>query len=292
MNSSVLLNKKPLVSVLLPSYNHEGYIREAIDSIIQQTYSNIELIVIDDGSSDKSKDIIYELSRVHGFKFISRANQGLIHTLEQLLRLVSPNSDYISLFSSDDLYHERKIEVLVDTLEKNKNASVAYSKISIIDSNSKVKREICEDYHSGDIFDDLLYGRYSINGIGTLVRTGVYKEIEREEMYVDDFQLWLKIAERYKFIYVNECLSFYRLHNNHKSSNVFEMQKGELLTILKYKERQDFQDVISAWNIRWFGLFARKHKAYAIRYYLPKILVLKNFTKLRFYRSLVKLFLK
>ena len=77
----------PLVSVVVPCYNHEKYVKETIESIVNQTYKNIELIVIDDGSKDNSVKVIQELADKYGFTFIHRPNKGLSATLNEGIRL-------------------------------------------------------------------------------------------------------------------------------------------------------------------------------------------------------------
>lgn len=277
----------PLISVLLPSYNHERYIKEAILSVLNQTYKNIELIVIDDGSSDKSNDIIKDLQNKYSFKYIHRENKGLIKTFEELLNYA--NGDYISLFSSDDVYMNNKIEVLVNYLENNEEYDVAYSKISIMDANSNIINYIHENYRSGYIFDNLLKGDFFINGLGALIRTDIYKKYQRTDSYIDDLQLWLKISKNHKFGFIDEYLACYRIHNNHLSSNLFKMQNAEYEIISKYSNEPIFDEAVRKWNIRWLGSFGKCNKLYAIKYFLFKNISYRNFFDLNFYKSLLKL---
>lgn len=277
----------PLVTVLLPSYNHDKYIKEAILSVLNQTYKNIELIVIDDGSTDKSFEIISNLQKIYNFKYIHRENRGLIKTLEELLTYA--NGEYISLFSSDDIYANNKIDVLVKYLEKNQEYDVAYSKISIIDSNSNFISNVNEHYSSGYIFDKLLKGDFFINGLGTLIRTDIYKRYQRVDSYIDDLQLWLKISKNHKFGFIDEYLACYRIHNNHLSSNLFKMQNAEYEIISKYSNEPIFDEALRKWNIRWLGSFGKCNKIYAIKHFLFKNITYRNFFDLNFYKSLLKL---
>ena len=106
----------PLVSVIVPCYNHEKYVEETIESIVNQTYENIELIVIDDGSKDASPQIIEELSKKYNFKFIHRSNKGLSATLNEGIRL--SQGKYISVCASDDKLKLDKIEKQVKFMEE------------------------------------------------------------------------------------------------------------------------------------------------------------------------------
>lgn len=101
----------PLVTVMIPSYNHEKYIKESIQSVIDQTYSRLELIVIDDGSKDNSIQIIEEMrlaceQRFEHFQFIFRENRGLSRTLNQGLSLA--RGEYFSIVASDDIMLSEK----------------------------------------------------------------------------------------------------------------------------------------------------------------------------------------
>src|SRR5438270_10375032 len=91
----------PLVSVLLPSFNHEAYVEQAIRSVLEQSYPAVELVVIDDCSSDRTGEVAAELARAHGFTFAANpANLGLNATLEKALAL--SHGEYVSVLASDD----------------------------------------------------------------------------------------------------------------------------------------------------------------------------------------------
>lgn len=128
-----------LVSVLLPSYNHEDYIEKSIISVIEQDYKHIELIVIDDGSKDSSPEIISKLSKKYNFKFIHRENKGLIKTLNELI-LIS-NGKYLALYSSDDYWHKSKISEQVIAMETDINMKLCFTEHYDVDKNSNIIRE-------------------------------------------------------------------------------------------------------------------------------------------------------
>lgn len=282
-------NPKPLVSVLLPSYNHEHYVQAAIESVCKQTYQNIELIVIDDGSTDQSVEIISKLQEKYGFNFIKQENQGLIATLYKLGSLAT--GKYISNIASDDLYHPEKIEILVDYLEANDDFSMVYSRISIINSQSIFIKEVNEHYREGSIFFELLCGDFFINGVAALVRSDVYFSYERIDCYIEDLQLWLAIAKNHQIGFVDKVTAYYRIHNNHLSSDLVKMQKAEYEIIMQYSDVVNFSVVMNKWNLRWFKAFAPCHKLIAIQDYLMKNLLSKNLFSLSFLKGVIRLFL-
>ncbi len=120
-------NNLPLVSVVVPCYNHEKYVKETIESIINQTYKNIELIVIDDGSKDNSVQVIQEMADKHGFTFVHRPNKGLSATLNEGIRL--SKGKYFCAIASDDILMLEKIEKQVTFMEANPEYGMCYGKI-------------------------------------------------------------------------------------------------------------------------------------------------------------------
>jgi alpha-1,3-rhamnosyltransferase len=281
------LDNLPLVSVLIPSYNHEKYVGEAILSVVNQTYKNIELIVIDDGSTDSSPKIISKLQETYKFIYIQRENKGLIKTLEELRKIA--RGKYISLFSSDDKYALEKIEKLVKFMENNYNNGMVYSKIITIDNLSNVGNQISEHYKSGNIFDDLVKGEFFINGLTALIKKEVYDQFYYDSsIYIDDLQIWLKIAEKYEIGFVDEYLAYYRKHDNHMSGNLLKMQESEEQIINQYKHKDCYDEAINEWNLRWFHNTSLCHKMVAFNKYLPRVLRLKNLFRLKVYKALIR----
>ena len=127
----------PKVSVLVPSYNHGRYIRERIESILKQTYNNIELIVIDDGSDDDSHNIISELQAQHGFQYLlNERNSGTpFAAWERICTLAS--GDYIWVCESDDVAEPHFLETAVASLVAQPDAVMFYSSSLIINENSE-----------------------------------------------------------------------------------------------------------------------------------------------------------
>lgn len=279
----------PLVSILLPSYNHAKYIEAAIDSVYQQTYKNIELIVIDDGSTDKSFDILSGLQEKYGFYLFQQENKGIICTLESLGELA--NGEYISLFSSDDLYHPEKIELLVEYLEINQQFSMVYSKIALINDQSELVQVIEEPYQAGDIFYELLSGTFFINGLSALVKADAYFSITRTNSYIDDLQFWLALSKNNKIGFVDEVTAYYRIHENHLSKDFVKMQCSEYEILKRYKDDPFYNEAMNEWNLRWFRMFAPCHKRIAIGQFLLKVLRSRNVISIRFLKGLLRLFL-
>jgi len=144
----------PLISVIIPTYNHENYVQETINSIINQTYQNIELVIIDDGSTDSTWQKIQEMKiecekRFSKIYFETKTNEGIALTLNKLL--AQTTGDYIYLIASDDLAKPNAIEKQVEFLEKNPEYSLVVGDNEIIDS----KGVICYwDKNRNNVYDE------------------------------------------------------------------------------------------------------------------------------------------
>ncbi|MCB0350829.1 MAG: glycosyltransferase [Bdellovibrionales bacterium] len=146
------MSSEPLISVVIPSYNHSQYIGQAIDSVFKQTYKNLELIVIDDGSSDNSVQVIKSALRRPPKKckvqFISRPNKGAHHTINEGLELAT--GDYLTILNSDDYYHKSRLSILSKKLKK-RQPGLVMSYVHHIDTEGKplsVKHPMREWYQA------------------------------------------------------------------------------------------------------------------------------------------------
>lgn len=248
-----MMEIKPLVSVLIPAYNHENYIQETICSIINQTYDNIELIIVDDGSNDSTWQKMTEMkiecikrfSRVY---FETKKNEGICRTLNRLLSL--SEGEYIFFIASDDIAKSEAIEKEISFLHNNPYYSLAVGDNEIIDSEGKVcywnkKREIVYDKNlarsttfveflkqHNDFFNDRDFGKYGTllrdNYIpnGFLVRKSIFNIIGfyPEGQYVEDVWLMLQISKYSRMKFINEIFYSYRWHNANTISNKEKMK--------------------------------------------------------------------
>jgi len=207
----------PLVSVIIPSYNHEKYIEEAIRSVWEQTYQNIELIVLDDGSKDHSPDIIKNLEKISPIpmKVIIKKNDGLCITLNQGLALAK--GEYVSFLASDDKFLPQKIKLLIQYYVDNEDPlGIVYGDGYLIDNDGNRYRKLSENkkFRSGHIYEDLLLFKFMIPYVTTLYRTSVLREVGGfdETLVFEDWDLFLNISRKYSCLYVDEVVGEYRQH--------------------------------------------------------------------------------
>lgn len=159
--------KKPKVTVLVPSFNHGRYLKQRIESVIQQTYPNVELIVIDDCSEDDSDEVIKSLQAQYGFKYIRNTrNSGTpFAAWERVLTL--DTGEYTWICESDDYADCRFLEVTVDALLSNKDAVIAYCDSVIVDEQSR-KVDHTETYFHETWKESRWDQDFTCDGVGEL----------------------------------------------------------------------------------------------------------------------------
>ena len=229
-----------LVSVVIPVYNSEKYLEECLNSVISQTYQNIEIIVIDDGSTDSSPDILKRYSdRV---SVLSKKNNGLASALN--LGISKMKGHWFKWFSPDDVMYPYTIETLIDEAKKYSDNAIIYSNWNIIDDTSNVLREFCEsDYNYLSDFDyniRLLDGQ-QININTTIIPSSLFDKCSIRELddpvAIDyDFFLCSALLHRTNFHLISKSLVKYRIHSDQlshknisKTLNYISEIKNEIL---------------------------------------------------------------
>ena len=246
----------PLVTAILPSFNHRRFVEQSIRSVIGQTYANIQLIVVDDGSTDGSPELIRALAEEFEFEFVQQANAGLIETLNRAKKRV--RGKYVALTASDDYWHLEKTARQVRFLQENPDYALVHSRIRYVDEHSIEGREIREPCFSGRVFPQLLLAEFHVHGLSALVRADIFSEFEYGRFYIDDLYMWLKIAERYPIGYLDEPLAYYRRHNNHLTGNPERMMRGEKDILDQFSSSEYYSEAIMRWRERWFQHWASR----------------------------------
>jgi alpha-1,3-rhamnosyltransferase len=228
----------PLVTIIIPSYNHENYIKETIDSVMKQTYKNIKLVVIDDGSTDNSHNIIKDCLDEYDnkFKYIRKKNEGLIKTLNFGLNFVE--GKYYQPLASDDIIYKTKIERQVRYLENNSDYAMVYSDCHFFYEKHNFKIKASRDYNfkEGWIFDEIFSNVFSIPALSVLIRSDIVKRFKYIEKFkIEDWILWLRISYLYKIGYIDLPLALYRLHNNNMHSD-YELMENEQRKVIRFME--------------------------------------------------------
>jgi len=209
----------PFVSVVMPAYNASKYIGQAIESVLNQTYVNFELIVIDDCSTDNTYDIIKKYSendnRIEVVK--NKINSGV--TFTRNLGISLAKYDWIAFLDSDDIWVKDKLEKQIKLTQKIPEASLIFTGTSYINSEGKSYSYILK------VPDKITYKELLKQNViscsSVLVRKKCIENIKIPDGDIhEDFVAWLTILKKEKYAYgINEPLLIYRLSNNSKSGN-------------------------------------------------------------------------
>ena len=224
--SSLIKDNHPLTSIIVPSYNHEKYIIDCLDSIKEDEYPNKQLIIIDDGSTDTSVRLINDwvkLNRSDSLEiyFRSRENKGLCFTLNELVQIA--NGKYIIILASDDMLIKNTILPRVLYLEQNPNKLVLVSDAIVVDQNNITQfSSMLTDFHSVDktnyhneqlLLDEIVFN-FSISGAVVIANKYIYNLIGKypENLKAEDLYFYIKCACINKISFFDLKVSKYRLH--------------------------------------------------------------------------------
>lgn len=223
--------KKSKVSVCIPTYNGEAYIKKTLESILNQTYINVEIIIVDDGSVDKTLEIIstYNDSRIRIIK--NEKNLGMVNNWNKCFEYVT--GEYILFLFQDDIISKDAIEKKVDILDKNKDVTMVFSATSIIDENDNVKlkrrsfkkdiiidgkKVIRKSFRKKNIFGEpsnIMYRKNICDKIG---------EFNTNLTYTPDWEYSLRILKYGKMAYIDEVLTYFRISKTSMTRNLLKKQ--------------------------------------------------------------------
>lgn len=233
------LSDSQLVTVAVPSHNHGRFIEECIEGILVQEYRRIELIVIDDGSSDDSVSRIQALvercrDRFERFEFVSRENRGLCTTLNEALAWAQ--GQFFVVADSDDTLLANHIATLITILEEEPEINGVYGGAIVVDERGRTLRT-CRPKHRSYSFTDILSRDKEMVSSGGMVRTAVLRSVGGypDNLYIEDWYMMLKLTElgsRLKTI--PTLVVRYRVHNSNSSKNVEKMLAARLSILSLY----------------------------------------------------------
>lgn len=240
MSIKIHSENSSLVSVIIPSYNHASYIEESVKSVWNQTYQNIELLVVDDGSSDTSVSIIRELEKNSPIpmRVVAKENEGLCRTLNKALEEVS--GDYICVLASDDVMLPEKTEIQVGFMEVNTDITMCCGHYIVMTEND----EISFENKIGEITFRELLSRNRIAAVTCMLRRADLLKLGGydEQSYIEDWDLWLRISNKGKIYCINHTLAKYRQHESNASSNKKKMLEAKYYILNKWKESPFYRE--------------------------------------------------
>lgn len=217
-------SRPPLVSVIMPSYNHVNHVERAITSVILQRGVAAQLIVIDDGSTDGSVDLLRSLSARHGFLLICQDNRGVCKALNRAIR-DSAEGDYIALLASDDFWHPDKLRLQLEALAADTQSDFCYSQaLEFWDENHLgAGRVFPRRCYRGSIVNKV-FRRQHVPAGTMLFSRSLYDALSGfdESLREEDWDFVIRSAAATSFSAVDAPLLYYRAH----SANTMRTRSG------------------------------------------------------------------
>ncbi|WP_153799827.1 glycosyltransferase [Foetidibacter luteolus] len=273
------MNHSPtnLISVVITCYNHGNYLEEALNSILQQGYTNYEIIVVDDGSTDFTKVIAQAYSQV---KYVWQQNQGLGAARNTGVR--ESSGDYLVFLDADDWFYPDAFQLQMDAFANNPVvAAVAGGHYKVNEEGEIIEEDENIPRHQ-DHYLDLLQGNFIGMHAAVMYRRSVFNTFQYDTTLraAEDYDLYLKLTRRFPIYMHREKIAAYRIHGNNMSRNI-TMMLQHVLTVLRrqepelqsLEEKNAYAKGIKNWNEYYTDVLV-KNKLYYLnrRHYLRPLL--------------------
>jgi glycosyltransferase involved in cell wall biosynthesis len=239
-----------LISVVLPAFNSAATIQETIASVLNQTFIDFELIVINDGSQDATLSLVAQIidPRIQVFSYTNAGlsasrNRGIAHA----------QGEYVAFIDADDLWTTDKLEAQLNALGENSAAAVAYSWTNYIDATGQFLRRGSYMTVTGDVYKQLLLLNFLENGSNPLIRKSALTTVggfDESLRYVEDWDVWLKLAARYPFVGVRSPQVLYRVSTSSLSTHIARMETACLQVIERaFLQAPDSLQGLKSWSL-------------------------------------------
>ncbi|MXP27961.1 glycosyltransferase [Porphyrobacter algicida] len=225
-----------LVTAVIPSFNHRDYITRSIESVLAQDYSPVQLVVIDDGSTDGSADLLRNLAKGGSFELFEQENQGVCRTLNRAIR-EHARGDWIALLGSDDLWRPDKLRLQMAEIAKNPHSHFCFSQARTFSDEAQLDGGRIFPHHvrRGSVLNQVFLRQHVPAGT-MLFSRDLYDELGGfdESLREEDWDFVIRSAAATKFCAIAEPLLYYRSHATNtmktsKRSRIFQ-QKMQILS--------------------------------------------------------------
>lgn len=288
----------PLVTVVVPSYQHAPYVETCIRSIASQDHPSIQLVVVDDGSLDGSADIVRRLGDELGFEAVLAPHRGFLPTVQDLLERAR-GVYYVSM-GSDDVMPAGRLSRQVSYMEAHPDVVACTGQALELHDDGSLRP--MPQYLSGVpevTFEDLLLGRKEIHTVSMMWRLDAFRAVGGYDPShaIEDFPLWLKLSRTYGPIHVlPDVLTHYRVHGANLSLRIGTIFPQALAALEAHRDHPLHPRAVAAWKAAWFSQLAQTDRREAFRK-LPELATcsvpfLKRLPKLFLPRALQRLWLE
>lgn len=285
----------PLVSVVVPSYNHEKYIERCIESIYSQDYKNFEVFVFDNNSSDKSRSILSKLKDRYGFELILQDNIGVANTFNLAIKKYI-RGEYFTFCASDDYWSDKKLSMQVAFLEANKSIPMCFGKAIAIDSDDNevvnYTKAINRNLKGGDIFKDIILCNFH-PPVNYMIRSTYFEKegYYKDNIHTEDFFMNLRISSKYNIGYLDDYISYYRVINSEFKRLNLKIYNAKIECINLYCNSVYYNKALTSFYLQAFEEYSmyKEFKSFSfqnlmkIRGRFFNVVFIKGVIKLLFY---------
>jgi glycosyltransferase involved in cell wall biosynthesis len=224
----------PKVSVVIPTYNRGNEITETIESVLAQTYKDFEIIVVNDGSTDNSAEVLTALQNAGKIRYVSQENAGPSKARNRGLAEVK--GEYVAFLDDDDLWPPDKLQWQVEAMEFEPKLVAVYGKFEIM-GKEHIRWIDYDNAPGGMIREEFCKGNYVGSPGVAMIRTASVKSISGFDVALAgaaDWDLWIRLSDLGPSRFVNRVALRYRLHGNNMSSHQWPMYKDSMLVVRKH----------------------------------------------------------
>lgn len=225
----------PQVSVIIPTYKHSGFVLATLDSVFAQTFTDYEVIVVNDGSPDDTADVLRPLAQAGRIRYVEQENRG--QGAARNRGIAEAQGEFIALLDDDDLWPPGKLEWQTKALRENPQAVLVYGRVSLVESDfslstsGEIQQDSAtdDDPPSGFVLEEFLKQNWIHSPGQTLIRRESLTQINGFDESIwgaDDYDLYIRLAALGTFVHKN-CLGlYYRQHAHNASKNIRRMYKN------------------------------------------------------------------
>ena len=222
------------VSVVIPAYNAMTYLPQTVANVLEQTYTDFEVIVVNDGSTDNIEEWIAQISDLR-VKLVSQTNLGLAGARNT--GISESQGEYLAFLDADDLWESTKLAKQVRVLDSHPEVGLVYTWVAYVDERGNSTGRVVNNQQEGDVWQELTKGNLVECGSVAMVRRQCLEKCGVFDCnlgsFVEDWDMWLRIADCYEFKVVKEPLVYYRQVASSASRNWSAMAKSYQLVIEK-----------------------------------------------------------
>jgi glycosyltransferase involved in cell wall biosynthesis len=231
---------EPQVSVVLPIYNGERYLVETLESILAQKYADYEIVAVNDGSRDQSAEVVKRYLSSGRIRYFEQPNRGVANARNAAIQCSTGR--YIAFLDQDDLWLPGKLEKQVAYMQAHPEVALVHGPVECIDAEGTLiscAGRVYVDDAAGYCAEQLLVTN-RIAVVAVMVRRSCLDAVgllDQALAPADDWDLWLRLAVRFPFGFINEVLAKYRLHETNESKNTLTMTLAEVRVLESFRAR-------------------------------------------------------